>query len=241
MSFLDGKITLVLGGAGEVGEGVVRQFLLHGATVVVPSRSAYRLDDLKKRLGDLANERLITHQGGCSSEEGGLAMRDFIMRDVGQLDTVVAAIGGWWQGEALTELPLRIWKELLDNSLTAHFIAAKTFLPQLVDCPGSCYIMLNGGAALDVIPYAGPISVSAAAQLALMKVLAAETEDTEVRLNTLLIKNKVATRSQPERKSHWLTPDEVGLYAVYLTSGACDKHGETIIFEEHSQIPAVFQ
>jgi hypothetical protein len=74
-----------------------------------------------------------------------------------------------------------------------------------------------------------------------MKVLAAETEDTEVRLNTLLIKNKVATRSQPERKSHWLTPDEVGLYAVYLTSGACDKHGETIIFEEHSQIPAVFQ
>ncbi len=177
MSFLDGKITLVLGGAGEVGEGIVSQFLLHGATVVVPSRAVYRLDDLRKRLGDLANERLITFHGGCSSEEGGLALRDFILREVGQLDTVVAAIGGWWQGEALTELPLRIWKELLDNSLTAHFVAAKTFLPQLLEHPGSCYIMLNGGAALEAIPNAGPVSVSAAAQLALMKVLAVEIQD----------------------------------------------------------------
>lgn len=241
MSLLDGKITLVLGGAGEVGEGVVRQFLLHGATVVVPSRSVYRLDNLDQRLGDLANERLFTHQAGCSTEEGAQELRDFISNNVGPLDTVIASIGGWWQGEPLTELPLRIWTELLDNSLTAHFIAAKTFLPDLVNRPASCYLMLNGGAALAPIAHAGPISVSAAAQLALMKVLAEETADSDVRLNTLLIKNKVSTRSQTQRKPHWLTPDEVGMYAVYLASGACDKHGETIIFEEHTQIPAVFQ
>ena len=71
MSLLDGNITLVLGGAGEVGEGIVRQFLLHGAAVVVPSRSIYRLDNLIERLGDLANERFIHPSSRLWHRRGG--------------------------------------------------------------------------------------------------------------------------------------------------------------------------
>jgi NAD(P)-dependent dehydrogenase (short-subunit alcohol dehydrogenase family) len=41
-----GPRVLVAGGAGEVGEGSVRQLLRRGATVVVPSRSRARLDAL---------------------------------------------------------------------------------------------------------------------------------------------------------------------------------------------------
>jgi uncharacterized protein YbjT (DUF2867 family) len=48
---LDGTTALVAGGAGEVGEGIVRAFLAGGARVVVPSRSAAKLDALRDRLG----------------------------------------------------------------------------------------------------------------------------------------------------------------------------------------------
>lgn len=241
MSILAGKVALIIGGAGEVGEGVVRQFLNHSATVIVPSRDQYRLDQLREHLGKKCCDRLITYQAGCCSEEGGLDLRKKIEENVGHLDMVVASIGGWWQGEPLSQMPLRIWNHIMENSLTAHFVAAKTFLPMLADLNGSSYTLLNGGAALYPIPSAGPISVSASAQLMLKDVLSAEYEHSQVRINTLLIKTKVNTRSQPNPKPYWINADEIGLYAVYLASSACDKHGETIIFSERGEIPMMFE
>ena len=49
MRRLDGKVALVLGGAGFVGEGIVRSFLEEGAFTIVPSRSAERLQALRER------------------------------------------------------------------------------------------------------------------------------------------------------------------------------------------------
>jgi len=43
MTKLTGKVALVAGGSGGVGEGIVRQLLTDGATVVVPSRSNEKL------------------------------------------------------------------------------------------------------------------------------------------------------------------------------------------------------
>ena len=241
MSILAGKVALVIGGAGEVGEGIVRQFLTHGATVVVPSRDQYRLDELKEHLGEKCCDHLVTFVASCGTEEGGLDLHKKIEDKVGQLDMVLASIGGWWQGEPLSQVPLRIWNHIMENSLTAHFVAAKTFLPLLADIEGSSYTFLNGGAALYAIPSAGPISVSASAQLMLKDVMATEFEESEVRINTLLVRTKVNTRSQPNPKHHWITADEVGLYAVYLASPACEKHGETVIFSERGEIPIMFE
>lgn len=240
MSILADKVALVIGGAGEVGEGVVRQFLIHGATVIVPSRDQYRLDQLREHLGRFCCDRLVTFQGGCGSEEGGLDIRKKIEQDLSRLDMVVASIGGWWQGETLSQVPLRIWNQIMENSLTAHFVAARTFLPMLADLEDSSYTLLNGGAALVPMTSAGPISISASAQLMLKDVLAEEFEQNKVRINTLLIKTKVNTRSQPNPKHHWITADEVGLYSVYLASPACKQHGETIIFQERGEIPVMF-
>ena len=46
METLKDLVSLVAGGAGIIGSATVRAFLALGATVVVPSRSQQRLDDL---------------------------------------------------------------------------------------------------------------------------------------------------------------------------------------------------
>ena len=46
METLKDLVALVAGGAGIIGSATVRAFLALGATVVVPSRSQQRLDDL---------------------------------------------------------------------------------------------------------------------------------------------------------------------------------------------------
>jgi NAD(P)-dependent dehydrogenase (short-subunit alcohol dehydrogenase family) len=150
---------LVAGGAGEVGEGITRQLLAAGATVIVPSRSQDKLEQLKVQLRHPAN--LITKVADLSSLEGAERLRDELKADLGQLHHVVASLGGWWQGQPLTHISLELWHTLINNSLTAHFITAKTFIPLLQESKGS-YTLINGGGALHPVSTAGPISASAA-------------------------------------------------------------------------------
>ncbi len=98
MSKLDGKIALVAGCAGNVGEGVVRSFLKAGATVVVPSRSAEKLEQLRGYLGELATERFVPLAGEVGRLESAERLRDEILSKFGRLDAVVASLGGWWHG-----------------------------------------------------------------------------------------------------------------------------------------------
>lgn len=222
---------LVAGGAGEVGEGIVRQLLAAGATVIVPSRSQDKLEQLKAQLGKPTN--LLAKLADLSSLEAAKQLRDELKTDLGRLDHVVASLGGWWQGEPLTDISLELWHTLINNSLTAHFIAAKTFIPLLQESKGS-YTLINGGGALHPVPTAGPISASAAGQLMLGKVLAAENASLGVRVNNLVLATPVKTRSRPDGQADWLSADDAGRYCLQLIQSKT--MGETIIFENSAQL-----
>jgi 3-oxoacyl-[acyl-carrier protein] reductase len=237
MSLLAGKRCLVAGGAGEVGEGIVRVFLRHGATVLVPSRRARKLDELRQRLGAPGAERLIGLEGDLGTPDGAARIRDAALRG-GRLDAVVASIGSWWSGPRLVELPLDAWHRVLDERLTTHFVCARTFVPVLAENPGSAYTLLNGGAAEAPIPGSGVVSIAGAAQLMLTRVLAAESLGTGVRINTLLVATPIRTRSHAEGEPGWLTADEVGEYAAWLSSdAAAELHGQTVRFKDRGQLP----
>jgi NAD(P)-dependent dehydrogenase (short-subunit alcohol dehydrogenase family) len=231
MHKLSGETVLIAGGAGEVGEGLVRQFLRAGARVVVPSRKEKRLDQLRGLLADENVENLITKHVDVGSLDGVQALRDSI--DV--LHHVVSSLGGWWQGMPLTDIPLEQWHDLIHMGLHAHFILAKTFLPAIREQSGSSYTFINGGGALHPVAMAGPVSVSAAAQLMLQKVLVAEHETYPVRINTLILATPVKTRSRGQTPPNWISADEAGKYCVALAQG--DTSGKTIIFDDAKQLP----
>jgi NAD(P)-dependent dehydrogenase (short-subunit alcohol dehydrogenase family) len=224
---------LVAGGAGEVGEGITRQLLNAGATVIVPSRSQDKLDQLKTQLQHPAN--LITKVADMSSLEAAEQLRDELKTELGQIDHVVASLGGWWQGQPLIHISLELWHTLINNSLTAHFIAAKTFIPFLQESKGS-YTLINGGGALHPVPTAGPISASAAGQLMFGNVLAAENKSLGVRVNNLVLATPVKTRSRPDGQPDWLTADDAGRYCLQLMQS--DTTGETIIFDSKARVSA---
>ena len=232
MSRLHDKIALIAGGAGQVGEGIVREFLREGATVIVPSRSKDKLALLPE------SPRLRTIVSDISSGAGAESVRNRILDEFGRLDCVVASIGSWWQGPHLVDVPLTEWTKVIDDRLTSHFIAARTFLPVLRGTPGSSYTMLNGGAAEAPVPHSGPVSIMAAAQLMMKDVLVVEQRDHSVRINTLLIQAYVITRDHPNGDRNQLTADHVGAYCAYLASQeAAAIHGQTIHFRSPEQLP----
>lgn len=209
---------MVAGGAGIAGEAVVAALLRHGATVAATSRSVERLARLRTSIGSpRLYTAVVSHPADLVATA---AARDRIVADLGPLDGVVVALGGWWAGPQLTELDLATWWRLLDDNLTSHFVAARTYLPVLRDRPGAVYIALAGIAALKAVPGSAPVSVTGAGQTMLLRTLAAELVGSPVRLHEVAILTPVVTDrwdGSPVQPG-WLTGDEVGEFVARVAA-----------------------
>lgn len=237
MGLLSGKTIYVAGGAGEVGEGVVQALLKHDASVVVSSRSDESLSSLRDRLGSEAAPRLSGFVGDVGSLDGINALQTNIQLRHPKLDGVVASLGGWWQGASLTRTTLEQWQGVLANNLTSHFLVARTFLSMLTHQGHGAYVLLNGGAAFQPIPKAGLMSIAAAAQLMLKDVLAVESEESGVRVNTLALMTPIKTRSRPDGPEAWLTAVDAGAYVAWLCSDqSTHVKGQTIHFSNREDL-----
>lgn len=234
---LAGRRVVVLGAAGEVGEGLVHNLMSFGADVIAVSRSAERLAALQRVLDTIRGDpapagSVAMHLGDVGHEAGALQLRDDLLAKDGSFDAVVASLGGWRQGPTLTNTTLTSWSETLDQSLTAHFLAARSLLPVIADRVGASYTLINGGAALRAVPGAGAMCVSAAGQRMLAEALATEHRDRAVRVNALLLDAYVRTRSRPTMRGGTISADDVGTYAAYLVSTAAkDVDGEIVVLD----------
>ncbi len=221
MSKLENKITLILGGAGNVGEGIVRAFLKAGAIVAVPSRKVEKLEELRTYLGELAHpERFIPIVGEIGQIDSAESIRDQLLKQFGKLDAVVASLGGWWFGnKPVTEVSIAEWQQYLDSNLTSHFITAHTFLPILQENKGASYTLIGGAAAEVPIPNVSPVSITAAGQMMLAQVLMQENKGSAVRINEVIIHSWVTTRSSKERSQPtWISADDIGEFTAWLAS-----------------------
>lgn len=215
MTDLNGRVAVVAGGAGAVGEGIVRALLEAGATVAVPSRQEERLRSLRERLAE--PDRLVTVEGDVGSADGAVRVRARVLADAGRLDAVVVSVGGWWQGSHLVDVEPDTWHRVLDANLTTHFSVARAFLPVLRDRPGASYLTIVGDAADHPVKGASLVTVTSAGVLGLFRSLVHEHKDDPVRVNALYL-GPLITRDRPEGKPEWLTAGEVGAYAAHLAS-----------------------
>ncbi|AFZ58458.1 SDR family oxidoreductase [Anabaena cylindrica FACHB-243] len=232
MSQLENKVALILGGAGNVGEGIVRAFLKAGAIVVVPSRKVEKLEELRTYLGELAQgDRFIPIVGEIGQIDSAESIRDQLLKQFGRLDAVVASLGGWWFGNRpLTEVLIAEWQQYLDSNLTSHFIAARTFLPILQERKGASYTLIGGAAAEVPIPNVSPVSISAAGQLMLAQVLMQENKGSSIRINEVIVHSWVATRSSEERSQPtWITADDIGEFTAWLASDAASMVNSSLL------------
>lgn len=218
----DTRNVLVAGGAGGVGEGIVRALLAStDVTVIATSRDAARLALLESRLGTYADaRRLIGIVGNAGDPDGARAIAARIADDVGPLDVAIPSLGGWWEGGPLLGVELATWESVMAEMLTTHFVFARTFVPVLERRPGGWYLAIGGGAAFFPVPNASIVSIAAAAQLMLTRALAGETAGRDVRVTELVVNGPVRTRdSEAIAQPDWITADEVGDVVADLVRG----------------------
>lgn len=212
------KQILVAGGAGGVGEAIVRALLGAGHRVIVPSRSPERLERLRRDVaGSPGAGALATLTGEIGTLAGAQALRDRIAREFGRLDVLVPSLGGWWEGGLLDATP-DVWDTVMDEMLRTHYVFAHVFVPVLCAQPGGGrYIGIGGGAAYHPIHRSSLVSIAAAAQLMLTRALRSEIDDPEVDVLELVVDGPVRTRDSAHLATpDWITADEIGTIVIDL-------------------------
>lgn len=214
MESLEGRVVLVAGGTGGVGEGIVAELLAQGARVVVQSRRQAALDGLAERLGPGARI------GGVVAELGTDAGKEALRSAVAAhgVTAVVGSLGGFWQGLGVVDLPRAALDQVNDGGYLAHLGLAQAVLPVLSG-PKAALVQINGLAALAGIPNSSALCISAAAQLALTRCLIVEAAADGPMIATFLIDQLVRTRAMQHLPDSALSPREIGsVVAAYLAA-----------------------
>lgn len=211
---LEDALVVVAGGTGNVGEGVVAAFLAAGARVVVPSRSASKLDALHQRLGDGAG-RLIGITGDTSTFPGMEELTAALVRDHGTIHHVVAGLGEWWSGKPVWQVEEAEFDRYFAGVSRLHFAAARALVPHIRN--GGTYSFLAGLSAVLPLPGVSLVGMQGGAQLMFARALQSDLGE-RLRVNSLML-GFVTSRARPKGRPEWLSARDVGEVAVKVAEG----------------------
>jgi NAD(P)-dependent dehydrogenase (short-subunit alcohol dehydrogenase family) len=234
------KTVLVAGAAGGIGSSVVDALLRCAEVrVIATSRTEERLAELRGAVDPASQSRLLTIRGNAGDFAGAEEIVAHV-RALGGADAAVASLGrGFWSSGPTVELAPHEWRAVLDEMLTSHFAFARAAIPLLRERPESLYLALGGGAAFQPVAGAGLMSVAAAGQLMLTRVLASEASDASPQVLELIVNGPANTReSRDIADAKWITDNEIGtVVAELVLRGTTDwpalrTNGPLIIMDE---------
>ncbi len=193
---------LVIGGAGEVGEGIVEALLEDGQEVIAAGRTSASLERLAKRLAHFPTLRTLVGSVAGMTEAAQLADA------AGPLRVVVVAVNAHRKPVRLTSLSPEALAALLHADLLSHFSAIRTFLPRLPH--GGCLIGIGGGAADFILEEGVHLSMAQAALRQMYRGIAQEQAADGAAVRELIVASVVAGRKHGDADPLWVTPLEIG-------------------------------
>jgi NAD(P)-dependent dehydrogenase (short-subunit alcohol dehydrogenase family) len=204
---------VVLGATGQVGLGLVPRLLARGFHVLAQGRTADRLDRLREACDHHPN--LATVKCALSADADVRALAAAVGAQRHRPTLAIAALGGWYVGPELVELPAATWHGTLAANLTTHYIAARGVAPYLHG-GRPVYLMLNGIASIQPCVGSGAISAAGAGQAMLAGVLRAESIGRRVRFRQLVVLGDITSVPLDEPAPGWIGIDAVTDAAVDL-------------------------
>jgi NAD(P)-dependent dehydrogenase (short-subunit alcohol dehydrogenase family) len=159
---LSGKVAVVTGGAGGLGQAVCRRFAAEGARVTIVDRAG-DVDGLAQEIGGIGVVADVATPEGVraaiAATEAGAGPVDLWFSNAGIGD-----------GDGLSRP--EVWDELWQVHVMAHLHATQALLPSMLERGAGALVSTASGAALTADPISAPYSVTKHAALALAEWLA---------------------------------------------------------------------
>ena len=176
---LAGRVAVVTGGSGGIGQAMARAFLAEGARGVV-------LADLDEAAVQAAAAQIGCDGCACdvTNEQEVVALTDFALQKFGQVDLFCSNAGAGGAG-LLTDASNAVWQHQWDLHVMSHLYAARAVLPSML-ARGEGYLLNTASAAgLLAALGSGPYTVTKAAAVKLAEFLSITHGDEGIRVSVL--------------------------------------------------------
>jgi NAD(P)-dependent dehydrogenase (short-subunit alcohol dehydrogenase family) len=222
---MTGRVAVVTGGTGALGQAITTNLLEAGGTVAIPYAVPEELAGLEARLAPELRARLLALPADVTRED---AMGKFVqaVRDRhGRVDGLVNAVGGFAGGDLLAT-PLGEWERMMALNLTSAVIACRAVLPVMIAGGGGRVVNIASRAVLA--PQGGftAYTVSKAGVITLTQALAQEMKKHRVTVNAVLpstMDTPGNRRAMPDAdRSQWVSTDAVAAVIAYLASDGAE-------------------
>lgn len=179
---LDGRTALITGGSQGIGRAIGKRFAAAGGKVALVARGRDALEDAVAEIG--ANAAAFP----CDiTDTGQLAkLVPAITAKLGPVDILINNAGSSKRGDFL-EMTDEDWQSDLDLKLFGAIRLARLVMPGMIERKWGRIINVLNTAAKAPPASSAPTSVSRAAGMALMKVLAGEGAPHNILVNALLV------------------------------------------------------
>lgn len=230
MADFSGKVVIVTGATGNLGQVLARQFAAQGAKLVLVAREA---DALKALAAELSAETLTE-----AADLGDPASADALVRRVeaqfGGIDVLVHTVGGYAAGKAVHESDVDVLEKMMALNVRPIYVTAGRVAKSMVERgEGGKIVVVLAKAALKGGAKNAAYSASKAAAQRIVESMALELRDHNVNINAVLpsiIDSPVNRADMPNADvSKWVTAEDVADVMLFLASDKADKiHGASI-------------
>jgi NAD(P)-dependent dehydrogenase (short-subunit alcohol dehydrogenase family) len=168
----------------------------------------------------MADRKVALVPADLCDEEAVTGLRDTILEEHGHIDAVVVSVGSYYYGHRMHRMPRADWDRSVQDNLVTHFNLQRTFVDQLRRQNAGTYVTLTGPEAESIHPDEGVMSIMAAAQRMMSRVVAYEAFDADIRVHTITVHTSIRTRSRGEDVNpDWISSRDLGTYVAAVLEG----------------------
>ena len=244
---LKSKSILITGSSRGIGKSIARHCAIHGANVIISSRKLNICEQTADEINNEVGKELAHPIAASISDENQLdELVTKTKEKLGKIDVLVCnAATNPFMGSML-DMPNDKFDKVMNNNIKSNQILCNLVLPEMINREDGSIIIISSIAAIKGSPILGAYNISKAADVMIVKNIAAEFGHKNIRANSIapgLIKTdfakalwenpdilKTVLGSTPMQRIG--KPDEIAGVAVMLASEAGNYiNGQTIVVD----------
>ncbi|MER3513233.1 MAG: 3-oxoacyl-ACP reductase [Chloroflexota bacterium] len=227
-----GRVVLITGATGELGQAVARVFAAQGDRLALVARREEGLAALANALA-LPPERILLHPADVTRADQVNALVQAVIERWGRMDVLLNLAGGYQAGVPVAEMDEAFWDHLLNLNLRSVFLVCRAVVPHMLRQGSGKIVNVAARAGLQGRAKASAYAVAKAGVIIFTQALAEEVKHAGINVNVVLPSILDTPRNRQENPqadfSRWVTPEQLANVILYLCSDAASAlHGASI-------------